>query len=504
MTESVFRRRDLPDNVVNVTGFLSDVSQPLDFSYVTIYGRDLEAGFFSYKGKEISIPIAAVEEYSYPYYGRYYGKSGPFDAAVAAAMPMIAAIEAEEAAGTVEGFNLVQWQKSGFMEDYVTPDFHKRKNAGEIINNPMRQDVSLFHCRPSSKAVVDTSGISHFINASYQEQLQPQNIGYRYGLSGSAVVSSMSFGVTSQGITQLDALVDQLSLDSLRANAINTMQGKIDEGTIDTLTMLAESKDTFSFVTNRLLTIAKLLVAFKKGNFSSVAPKTFRRMRRAKKHGKTWSLSKSFAEAWLEVRYALMPLVYDVNGAIKVLSGENALTPRKTFRGWEDDMVEKSFDVSYYDHSFQTTVRLHGVHRLNGLGRAGAIGESRHDNDLAYQLGLFNVATTAWELVPFSFVVDWFINIGSTLNALNPNPTWKILASWVKTEYTHIFDGFAEITLSNGDIESVPFMYTISKTNRDIAPKGSPLSVDVNLNTTRLIDALSLVRTVGLNLFHAR
>jgi hypothetical protein len=35
---------------------------------------------------------------------------------------------------------------------------------------------------------------------------------------------------------------------------------------------------------------------------------------------------------------------------------------------------------------------------------------------LASQLGFVNPAAIAWELVPFSFVVDWFVNVGEFLN----------------------------------------------------------------------------------------
>jgi hypothetical protein len=38
---------------------------------------------------------------------------------------------------------------------------------------------------------------------------------------------------------------------------------------------------------------------------------------------------------------------------------------------------------------------------------------------LAEQLGLANPASIAWELVPFSFVVDWFTNYGSVIGGLS-------------------------------------------------------------------------------------
>ena len=48
--------------------------------------------------------------------------------------------------------------------------------------------------------------------------------------------------------------------------------------------------------------------------------------------------------------------------------------------------------------------------------------------------GLQNLGETAWELVPFSFIVDWFTNVGATIGSWTPNIGYEILASWVTTE----------------------------------------------------------------------
>jgi hypothetical protein len=39
----------------------------------------------------------------------------------------------------------------------------------------------------------------------------------------------------------------------------------------------------------------------------------------------------------------------------------------------------------------------------------------------ALSLSFKNLATVGWELVPWSFVVDWFVNVGDLLGALVPN-----------------------------------------------------------------------------------
>jgi hypothetical protein len=41
---------------------------------------------------------------------------------------------------------------------------------------------------------------------------------------------------------------------------------------------------------------------------------------------------------------------------------------------------------------------------------------------LADQLGLVNPASFIWEAIPFSFLVDWFANVGEFLSNLYPFP----------------------------------------------------------------------------------
>lgn len=37
---------------------------------------------------------------------------------------------------------------------------------------------------------------------------------------------------------------------------------------------------------------------------------------------------------------------------------------------------------------------------------------------LANQMGMVNPVAIAWALVPFSFIVDWFVNVGNVLNGM--------------------------------------------------------------------------------------
>jgi hypothetical protein len=44
-----------------------------------------------------------------------------------------------------------------------------------------------------------------------------------------------------------------------------------------------------------------------------------------------------------------------------------------------------------------------------------------------------DIPVTVWELVPWSFVVDWFVNVGDWIQAVTPNPSVTVKGSWTTT-----------------------------------------------------------------------
>jgi len=53
----------------------------------------------------------------------------------------------------------------------------------------------------------------------------------------------------------------------------------------------------------------------------------------------------------------------------------------------------------------------------------------RVNNANHFGIGLYDALPTAWELIPYSFVVDWFIGVGDWIQACMPNPHVSHLAS---------------------------------------------------------------------------
>ncbi|DAD51715.1 maturation protein [ssRNA phage Zoerhiza.2_10] len=122
------------------------------------------------------------------------------------------------------------------------------------------------------------------------------------------------------------------------------------------------------------------------------------------------SVRKSFANNWLEYHFGWEPLVRDIYDAAEVVNN-----PLKTFSmakgtGKTIDPLRSIF--VNFGSTFNTTQVYNSYMAYQG-GRVQSITSgTAHTLD---QFGLINPAVILWELVPFSFVVDWFTNVGDVL-----------------------------------------------------------------------------------------
>ena len=73
-----------------------------------------------------------------------------------------------------------------------------------------------------------------------------------------------------------------------------------------------------------------------------------------------------------------------------------------------------------------------------------------------------NFALTVWELIPLSFVVDWFINVGDFLSSLNPSAEWDEEQECYAWRIAHT----RRLTLNNGSI----LVIEVDAYKRDLIP----------------------------------
>lgn len=137
------------------------------------------------------------------------------------------------------------------------------------------------------------------------------------------------------------------------------------------------------------------------------------------------------ADLYLIYRMGILPLLSDLEGAVKVLMDMHP--ERNTARGGEvvqgsaskEILLAAGFGKSHLITA--STVKTWSI-------RYGILYESSFAGRMVGQLGLTRPLSTAWESLPWSFVVDHWVNIGSWLDAIQPSGAHKNLSAWESTE----------------------------------------------------------------------
>jgi hypothetical protein len=117
----------------------------------------------------------------------------------------------------------------------------------------------------------------------------------------------------------------------------------------------------------------------------------------------------SLSNLWLEWHFGWSPLISDCQAAAKVITEPlpwfKIRGSAETFERFEQHDVLPGGSLKR-DKVIVTRIRA----------RQGTYVEATNPNlAMAGQLGLLNPAALLWEIVPFSFVADWFVNVGDWL-----------------------------------------------------------------------------------------
>lgn len=122
------------------------------------------------------------------------------------------------------------------------------------------------------------------------------------------------------------------------------------------------------------------------------------------------------ADLWLEIQYGWKPLVQDIHNAaetlakIQVQRQNDSFHTHQTVSGKGEITTRSVVNTGTGGDTDVTVVELTSLVRMKATYRV--------TNDfLRYSnmFGMTNPALLAWELTPFSFVVDWFLPIGNYL-----------------------------------------------------------------------------------------
>lgn len=168
---------------------------------------------------------------------------------------------------------------------------------------------------------------------------------------------------------------------------------------------------------------------------------------------------KAHAQNWLELQYGWKPLLQDVDGAMRALA--NTLAKDRVLKEVRATVRGKPVKVVRTLFSRVATPTVKPAGTVTNISQTNStIGvrykvESSMTSFLA-QLGFTNPINLAWEVLPYSFVVDWFIPVGTYLSELS---AWDGLAflDGFKTNFT-VQETFASAQFSEGPIGPTHFV----------------------------------------------
>jgi hypothetical protein len=234
---------------------------------------------------------------------------------------------------------------------------------------------------------------------------------------------------------------------------------------------------------------------------------------RAKRLGKTAaSIAKASSDTWLEYRYGWKPLCLDVEMIIDRSHKIRGRTDRRRLvaRAGGQETLD---DIGSFTASGVTAPP--GLDQVSGKTRfrteirtsAGVIYDLASQttiDQLREMLGgrPSDIPSGIWECIPYSFVVDWFVNVGDWIKAVTPNPAVSVINNWITTctmyEETD-FDLQAQKYVSNSPPTtykaSVSGGYRTTRSYKRVAgqPMAShPAVTALTVSPLHSVDALSL------------
>lgn len=199
---------------------------------------------------------------------------------------------------------------------------------------------------------------------------------------------------------------------------------------------LAESVETANYLAARTRDLFSVLGVVKRGKLTSAAKKVLREFGHSKE-----PVGNSIASRYLEYKYAIRPLASDVASYLE-LSREGLDTKMR--------IIGKSSKVS--DRSGESRFKISNLsHYPEVLFKYDVADKefcklfyevSDLEQRAASLLGIADIQNSilkgAWELVPYSFVVDWGVGVGDYLQALTADAGLTFRSGYIsrKVEFT--------------------------------------------------------------------
>jgi len=372
------------------------------------------------------------------------------------------------------------------MIDTVTPNYFKMKRLGQTLPvNSMSQDGHILHETSNGSTVWRREQKSTKITVGFTQA--DGHLGWSYWHTKTGLTQGFynAWGGPALPSWPLSSEVLTEALANARTSAtdIGTFAAELTK----TAGMIAAFRTN---VFNRAHKIANTITSRKDRNWS-----------------RSGAIA-AFADQWLEYRYGWRTLGYDISDI-----NESLVKLRSVAAPLARGHASKKASLSVVRFSGTSLVSATptGTLSTNNIARVdGSITDVREltvKADCGVTLLANNIAfvdplVTTWEIIPFSFIVDWFTNINDNIAAYSPfavgNVAYCSLTSsdvWTTSTSVSCKEPVWNPVTDNMYLTGTPAYHMnhvkVSSTRVPANPSFS-LSIDLNLDSSKLLDLASI------------
>jgi len=292
------------------------------------------------------------------------------------------------------------YRVTGMRSSVNTPGFHNPARQGKLPNNPfefsLREDWPVYGSQQRrTPGLVSGQGGFYYLNVTGPDGSIPY-----YGYSANRTVPS-----------------------ALRSKVTTKLLSKIKGQSANLSELFAEREKTAKMLGDTAWNFINCFLALKKGDFPAAArhlgvpPRRRAQSRFSKDYMKRGAVAA--ANGWLALKYGWQPLMEDIYGSCEALAKRNE-GPAYVTTSYKAQLTEpfKSFNQTHDGGTHYTTTKVKGKTETF-FRQSVTYYKSPSPASALSKLGITNPTLLAWELIPYSFVVDWFLPIGSWLGTFD-------------------------------------------------------------------------------------
>lgn len=386
------------------------------------------------------------------------------------------------------------------MTDIVIPDYKLRSSKGEVFFNPMT--ATTYNCTqtstsPGLKLKCNYVGDTDYGNTHTWSRPM---IDRQFALTESPAIATGGYFNSPFPITSSEIVKMKTEASTQAAAKRGMSQNNLFES-------LAEIDKSFKMLPDTLHQIRSII----KGKANS---KDGRRIQSlytsAIRQAKSPSVASSLydrsvgpaANLYLMYRYGIKPLINDVQGIIdgaRKKIGPMRLTSRGSVQQIFNRSEARSRSIVINGKNASTytmTIDYQKVAKVRGMFL------DELDVSMLFNMGFSakGLLGLPWELTRFSFVLDWFVNLGDFMYALMPTPETKALGSCVtfNSVETIICQGETltgeHYSMEKQDSGVVTVYRVVKERTPGVSAPGIVIKTDFGFsNITRSMDAAALL-----------